>query len=160
MEMEGPNAYYSQSMYQHDGYNVSTTGYHGSQQPACVYARNVHNSGYGGQPMSVVEQELQAQQNPNSMNQLQQTMQLSPGSNEHMNNTTPAHIQNVHQMTPPHMVMAQPPPAHQSQNMHSPPPNSENLGQGGQNSQGNNLQFPWMKTTKSHAAQWKAQWPG
>ena len=137
------------------------TGYHGSQQPACVYARNVHKI-----PAMVDNQcrswskNFRLNRNPNSMNQLQQTMQLSPGSNEHMNNTTPAHIQNVHQMTPPHMVMAQPPPAHQSQNMHSPPPNSENLGQGGQNSQGNNLQFPWMKTTKSHAAQWKAQWPG
>lgn len=25
---------------------------------------------------------------------------------------------------------------------------------------GQNLQFPWMKTTKSHAHMWKANWPG
>ncbi|XP_025085619.1 LOW QUALITY PROTEIN: homeobox protein Hox-B3a-like [Pomacea canaliculata] len=30
---------------------------------------------------------------------------------------------------------------------------------GGQHQQ-QALQFPWMKTTKSHAHQWKAQWPG
>lgn len=158
MEMEGPNAYYSQSMYQHDSYNTATSVYHNSQQPACVYARNVHSAGYGGQPMSVVEQELQNQQGPNSIVQLQQNMQLSPGGHDQMNNTTPAHMQTNHQMTAPHLAMAQPPPAHQSQNLHSPSTNSE--GQGIQNNQGSTLQFPWMKTTKSHAAQWKAQWPG
>ena len=161
MEMEGPNAYYSQPMYQHEGFNTATSGYYGnSQQPACVYARNVHPSGYGGQSMSVVDQELHNQQMQNSMTHIQQNIQLSPGDPSQMNNTTPAHMQNTHQMTPPHLAMTQPPPAHQSQNLHSPSTNTGGQGQGQNNNQGSSLQFPWMKTTKSHAAQWKAQWPG
>ena len=67
----------------------------------------------------------------------------------------------------------QPPPAHQS----SPPgqqhqasrgeemrgkeeKTSPGIGEEGEEDPGPQLKFPWMKTTKSHAHQWKAGWAG
>ncbi|KAL8576456.1 hypothetical protein ACOMHN_049023 [Nucella lapillus] len=63
------------------------------------------------------------------------------------------------------VVLTQPPPAHSQQHsagmlagsgaLAACPAQGEDQAQ-----QQQRLQFPWMKTTKSHAHQWKAQWPG
>ena len=168
LQMEGPSAYYNQSMqYAHDAYNISSAGYQVNQRNACVYARNTANDGFGGQSMSVVEQGLQGLNNATGQlthnHGLQQGMPIGAAGSNHMSNTTPAHMQNVpsshHQMS--QLQMAQPPPAHQPQNTQPLSPEVEGATMhGGQKNQQSNLQFPWMKTTKSHAAQWKAQWPG
>lgn len=163
--MEGPSAYYNQGLpYGADGYNTSTTGYLYNQQPACVYARNTGNGGYGGQSMSVVEQGMQGV--PTNGGHMPHGLSQSPmqhmNSNVQMANTTPAHIQSPHQQMAAvvsHMQMATPPPAHQSQGSTPMSPDVDDNGIQ-QKNQNSNLQFPWMKTTKSHAAQWKAQWPG
>ncbi|KAH3839865.1 homeobox protein Hox-B7-A-like isoform X2 [Dreissena polymorpha] len=165
--MDGASAYYNQSLgYGGDVYNTSTSGYLHNQQPACVYARNNNNGGYGGQPMSVVEQGLHGLANGSGIH-LQHSHGLGQAPMQHMinsqasmANTTPAHMQNAHQMVG-QMQMATPPPAHQSQ---VSAPMSPDMDDGSMHnsdkSPNSNLQFPWMKTTKSHAAQWKAQWPG
>lgn len=64
-------------------------------------------------------------------------------------------------------VGVQPPPAH-SQPLGNQlptlgvvgPQSASTQDHGGGQHQQQALQFPWMKTTKSHAHQWKAQWPG
>lgn len=167
--MEGPSAYYNQGLpYGTDGYNTVSSGYLQHQQPACVYARNNGNGGYGGQPMSVVEQSMQGL--PNNGNHMPHGLSQSPMPHMNSNaqlqmaNTTPAHMQSPHQQMAAvvsHMQMATPPPAHQSQGSTPMSPDVEDTGiHNQQKNQNSNLQFPWMKTTKSHAAQWKAQWPG
>lgn len=171
--MEGPSAYYNQQMqYAHDNSYNTSTAYHSSQQPACVYARNTANGGYGGQPMSVVEQGLHglnqnAQQLSHSHGVQHQTLQhINTGTAQsQMANTTPAHMQSVqsghHQMGVSQMQLPSPPPAHQPQNTAQMSPDMDENGlHSPRKSPNSNLQFPWMKTTKSHAAQWKAQWPG
>ena len=184
--MEGTSAYYNQPMqYGHDNYNVASSAYPGSQQPACIYAsrnNNTNNSNnnagaYGGQSMSVVEQGLavlnQSSSHINHSHGIpQQALQhigsgvTGSGQNQMSpHNPTPAHMQNVasshHGMGVSPLQMPQPPPAHQPQNNQQLSPDGDGQAlHGGQKNQGQNLQFPWMKTTKSHAAQWKAQWPG
>ena len=168
LQMEGPSAYYNQGIpYGADGYNTSTTQYlYNNQQPACVYARNTGNGGYGGQNMSVVEQSMQGMANNGGHipHGLPQSPMQHMNSNQQvqMANTTPAHMQSPHQQMTAvvsHMQMTTPPPAHQSQGSTSMSPDVDESGVP-QKNQNSNLQFPWMKTTKSHAAQWKAQWPG
>ncbi|KAK3599482.1 hypothetical protein CHS0354_006605 [Potamilus streckersoni] len=170
--MDGSSAYYNQHMYPHETYtSVSpvTAGYPGSQPPACVYAQTInhHGGGYGGHNMAVVEGVLRGTDSPNSIPQHMQHHQQQgiPVTLGHgaMSNTTPAHMQNAHLTASSMTQVSQPPPAHQPQSVQI---NSQTGGvgsttQGGnnQNNQNNHLQFPWMKTTKSHAAQWKAQWP-
>lgn len=173
IQMEGPSAYYNQPMqYAHENSYSTSGAYHSSQQPTCVYARNTSNGGYGGQPMSVVEQGL------HGINQTSQQLSHNHGVQhqalQHMNtgvaqsqmaNTTPAHMQSVqsghHQLGVTQMQLATPPPAHQSQNTAQMSPDVDESGlHSPRKSPNSNLQFPWMKTTKSHAAQWKAQWPG
>jgi insulin promoter factor 1 len=154
-------AYYSQPMYQRDNY-VSVPGPYGTAQPppACIYQRN-SNLGYGGHPMQVVEQN-DSSNTVNHQMAPQQNLQTTQGTGHSpIANTTPAHMQNPMQMTPGIIpTVSQPPPAH-SQTM---PPSTTTSGNGNGNQSGGNsnqhLQFPWMKTTKSHAHQWKAQWPG
>lgn len=171
--MEGASAYYNQPMqYAHDSSYSSVSGAYHSSQPACVYARNTGNGGYGGQPMSVVEQGLHgisqnAQQISHNHGIQQQALQhMNPGAGQsQMANTTPAHMQSVqsahHPMAVPQMQLPTPPPAHQPQNTAQMSPDVDDSGlHSPQKSPNSNLQFPWMKTTKSHAAQWKAQWPG
>ncbi|XP_052796387.1 pancreas/duodenum homeobox protein 1-like isoform X2 [Mya arenaria] len=171
IQMEGTSAYYNQTLtYGGEGYNVSTTGYPMNQQPACVYARNNGVGGYGGQNMSVVEQGLQGLANNSNMHIQhaqglhQANMQhMSPSSQSSMANTTPAHMQSPHQQMAAGMgqiQMATPPPAHQPQVASPMSPGIEDSSvHNSEKNQSSNLQFPWMKTTKSHAAQWKAQWP-
>lgn len=159
-------AYYSQSMYQRDNYGItaSVPGPYGTAQPppACIYQRN-SNLGYGGHPMQVVEQNDSSNTVNHQMPQ-QQTLQTTQGTGQSpIANTTPAHMQNPMQLNPGIIAaVSQPPPAH-SQTM--PPSTTASNGNGngtptGGNSNQTHLQFPWMKTTKSHAHQWKAQWPG
>lgn len=169
IQMEGASAYYNQGI-PYDGYNTPISGsmYLHNQQPACVYARNNNNGGYGGQSMSVVEQSMQGiPNNGGHMHHgLSQTAMQHMNSNSQvqMANTTPAHMQSPHQQMAAvvsHMQMTTPPPAHQSQGSTSMSPDVDDSGvHSQQKGQSSNLQFPWMKTTKSHAAQWKAQWPG
>lgn len=168
--MEGAGAYYNQPMqYAHDNtYNTSSTAYHSAQHPACVYARDTGTAGYGGQAMSVVEQGLHglnqnALQLAHSHGVQQQPLQhMSAAAQAQLSNTTPAHVQNAHhQMAVSQIQMATPPPAHQPPNSAQMSPDVDDTGlQNPQKSPNASLQFPWMKTTKSHAAQWKAQWPG
>lgn len=168
LQMEGASAYYNQPMqYAHDNtYNTSSSAYLTAQQTACVYARNTANGGYGGQAMSVVEQGLHglnqnALQLAHSHGVQQQSLQhMSAG--DQLSNTTPAHVQGAHhQMAVSHIQMTTPPPAHQPPNSAQMSPDVDDSGlQSPQKSPNSSLQFPWMKTTKSHAAQWKAQWPG
>lgn len=173
LQMEGASAYYNQPMqYAHDNSYSAVSGAYHSSQPACVYARNTGNGGYGGQPMSVVEQGLHgisqnAQQISHNHGIQQQALQhMNPGvAQSQMANTTPAHMQSVqsahHPMAVPQMQLPTPPPAHQPQNTAQMSPDVDDGGlHSPQKSPNSNLQFPWMKTTKSHAAQWKAQWPG
>ncbi|XP_052674553.1 pancreas/duodenum homeobox protein 1-like [Crassostrea angulata] len=157
-------AYYSQSMYQRDNYGItaSVPGPYGASQPppACIYQRN-SNLGYGGHPMQVVEQN-DSSNTVNHQMASQQNLQTTQGTGHSpIANTTPAHMQNPMQITPGIIAtVSQPPPAH-SQTM--PPSTTTANGNGNQtggNSNQTHLQFPWMKTTKSHAHQWKAQWPG
>lgn len=175
--MEGASAYYNQSMaYGGDGYNVSTSGYLQNQQPACVYARNNGIGGYGGQNMSVVEQGLQGltgnggihlQHSHNhgghGLPQAGLQHMSQGGSQSPLANTTPAHMQSPHQQMAAavnQMQMTTPPPAHQTQVSTPMSPDVEDVNMHNTEKGNSNLQFPWMKTTKSHAAQWKAQWPG
>lgn len=167
--MDGHSSYYPQPppIYTRDnnygGGVTSTQGPfpNGQVPPACIYQRNVHSGGFGGKSMSVVEQELQNESLNGMSHPLSpQGLQQAPPGHAPIANTTPAHMQSAHQMSATSMVpdTQQPPPAHTQT-----PVSSTSGGQGGQSPGTNSqqpLQFPWMKTTKSHAHQWKAQWPG
>lgn len=88
---------------------------------------------------------------------------------------TPAHLPRVctsnnthldHPTLLPGLHSADPPPAHNHNIGHTTPPavitsevDTPHQQQQHQQQQ-QPLPFPWMKTTKSHAHQWKAQWPG
>ncbi|XP_046342546.1 pancreas/duodenum homeobox protein 1-like [Haliotis rufescens] len=152
--MEGHSTFYTQSLYSRDSYNtvptaVGTYPNTGHAPPACIYARNSPQGGYGGQAMAVVEQSHLQNDSPTGLpHQLQ-----SQGIQAPMNNPVPAHMPNSSIPSSPVSQPTQPPPAHSQ--AQGPTPQSAPSG-GGQNS----LQFPWMKTTKSHAHQWKAQWAG
>ena len=174
-------AYYpqqhQQSMYTtREGYGgggtIPAPYLNGQHPPACIYQRG-NNDGYGGHSMAVVEQGGHLVANSNANVPTQGVQAGVPGHNAAVANTTPAHMQSVnsHLMNNvPMSPVAQPPPAHS----HNPPsPVSSVTGHailGGAPTVGNNnnnnnnqqaqLQYPWMKTTKSHAHQWKAQWPG
>ncbi|OWF48945.1 pancreas/duodenum homeobox protein 1-like [Mizuhopecten yessoensis] len=171
--MEGHNAYYPQQMYTRDSYGVMVTipgTYPNTQPPACVYQRNSHDGSYGGQTMTVVESGLHGE-TPNNINhQLSpQGMPVNVQGHTQQTNPTPAHMHNSHLISSPSLQPSAslPPPAHTQT---APPPVSSMSGPGGDsspdsinnnnNQQQSQLQFPWMKTTKSHAHQWKAQWPG
>ncbi|XP_064608838.1 pancreas/duodenum homeobox protein 1-like [Liolophura sinensis] len=167
--MEGHATYYSQTLYPRESFSqvCSTTppaSYMGTAQPACIYAQrnslgsHSTNMGYGGQAMAVVEQQLLEDQQ--SVMSTQQNVNItgghrmpqgSPGAPLGMGSPSPAHIQPSPHNSPP---LQQPPPAH-SQSLGQPNGNSSLRPRSPQT-----LQFPWMKTTKSHAHQWKAQWPG
>lgn len=135
----------------------------------CVYANKALGLGYSGQPMSVVDH------------------QLAMGTEHHYDsmglanvNTTPAHLTHHnpvantlahfgaagHQVgcAQGHSPPVQPPPAHQIQHIGQAGSIAGNAGQGGGGKDGKEepakLHFPWMKTTKSHAHQWKANWAG
>ncbi|BFZ14988.1 hypothetical protein BsWGS_18027 [Bradybaena similaris] len=85
---------------------------------------------------------------------------------------TPAHVPRACTTNNPHLDhpallpglhSTDPPPAHNHNIGHTTPPaviTSEVDTPQQQQQQQQPLPFPWMKTTKSHAHQWKAQWPG
>lgn len=161
--MESHGGYYGQTgLYPREGYcsGSSVGGYHTPHHspPACIYARQSPQGGFGGQTMSVVEQcHLQSESASPLGHQLPSPpMQGPPGA---INNPVPAHMSGG-ALTPSGVASppAQPPPAHSQPLQPTSAPSSLSPG-GGQGSQAP-LQFPWMKTTKSHAHQWKAQWPG
>lgn len=171
--MDGHNSYYPQQMYSRDNYGVMVTipgTYSTTQPPACVYQRNSHDGSYGGQTMTVVESGMQGETANNINHQLSpQGIPVNVQGHTQQANTTPAHMQNSHLINSPPLqpTASVPPPAH-TQTSQSPVSSSIN-GPGGDSSpdsinnnsqQQAQLQFPWMKTTKSHAHQWKAQWPG
>ena len=171
MRMEGHSAYYHQQMYPRDGYGGGAP-IPGAYQhpPACIYQHNTSDHGnYGGQAMQVVDQSV-LNESPNTYSHQMSSHGLSNGptpGHAPIANTTPAHMQNSHQLSgaPVMPQVTQPPPAHSQQPPATPQVSSAsgNGGNGQQttgNGSTNHLQFPWMKTTKSHAHQWKAQWPG
>ncbi len=141
-------------------------------------------AGYGnGQSMSVVEQYFPADGavgagglNAHSFTlaaaaalQSQQGHQGHPSHHlqSHLNGTS-----HLGQALSPHGLRGlggdrQPPPAHTQHHLqHSRHPDGKiSPGSSGSRSPGsagsqNTLHFPWMKTTKSHAHQWKANWSG
>ena len=118
-------------------------------QSTCVYGKSPVPGGYGAQPMSVVDRQMLAAA-PESASPLQQFSSLA-GLAGH----NPAHIgQNSGEDS---LNPGQPPPAHQN---HGKSEGGKGRGRQDGNSLSNSLHFPWMKTTKSHAHQWKAHWPG
>lgn len=162
--MAGHTAYYNANIYSGDTYN--NLAFQDNQQSACIYAQNSPQGAFGGHTMTVVEQGLSNNDSPNGIShQLSHRGMPSPPTHGPMQNTTPAHVSTTHVnlnnlngITP----GSQPPPAHAHSSMPVGQPAAATQGQLGQNhtQQNSNLQFPWMKTTKSHAHQWKAQWPG
>nr|APD15707.1 homeobox parahox xlox [Nucula tumidula] len=164
--MDGHNTNYYPHMYPRDNYGTVSTipgNFPNNQQPACVYARNSPPDGYGGQAMAVVEQAYQMQnESPNNISHQMPQQGLPPPCPGGMSNTTPAHMQNAHLSATTMPQATQPPPAH-SQPVQATSATTGGNGAPGTGNSGNqqtHLQFPWMKTTKSHAHQWKAQWPG
>ena len=175
-----------QGMYTHRNY--SQAQYHAYGQTSCAYGgKPVSPMGYGSeQTMSVVDQ--YGLHNPGdtpgsaaglsahsftlaAAAALQGHQAAQHPSHHHL----PAHHLNgsalaqtfTHQQLRSHLTESQPPPAHnQNHLLHqtrrpdgklSPATNgSRSPVNGNQNS----LHFPWMKTTKSHAHQWKAGWSG
>ncbi|XP_077984429.1 uncharacterized protein LOC144439054 [Glandiceps talaboti] len=141
--MDNSNPFYTSTMYPKDQYVPPpvTAGYN-TGLPACVYAAKpqVQHS-YSGQTMAVVEQHQrmehtlnvnEARQLPQQLHQVQQvTVSAAPP-----NSSLPT-------MTHPQQVV-----------------HSGNQMTGIDTARNQNLPFPWMKTTKSHAHMWKAQWPG
>ncbi|CAH1777820.1 unnamed protein product [Owenia fusiformis] len=161
--MDGSNPYCSQGMYGRDSYGGHTQQSMGPYNlPACVYDTNKQTSiglDYTSQHGMAMVDHMVEQPMVNSIPAHSLQPQPTPA---HMQHGVNMNISNLNTNVPqqqshPTSVPLQPPPAHQSQK----PSNSN----GGNSSSSNNnnekpLQFPWMKTTKSHARQWKAQWPG
>ncbi|XP_041357733.1 pancreas/duodenum homeobox protein 1-like [Gigantopelta aegis] len=168
--MDGHGTFYSQPVYQRETYSSgpgdgSFPTLH-QAPPACIYACTTSDqSGYGGQTMAVVEQSLLQTESPNSLSH-----QMSPPSHGpthgQLASPVPAHVQKTpvtinSTLASPISPQIQPPPAHSQSMTHGQRQGC--LSPTGSNSQSGSptsLQFPWMKTTKSHAHQWKAQWPG
>ena len=88
-------------------------------------------------------------------------------------NTTPAHLPQQHQQQQQYIAAQQqtpqPPPAHQQPAAQDTTGRLSGSGSEGRGGRGKDdkedgdkpkLHFPWMKTTKSHAHQWQANWPG
>lgn len=176
-----------QGMYTHRDY--SQAQYHSYGQPSCAYGGKSGSMGYNtGQSMSVVEQYgLPAHADtPASAAGLSahsftlaaaaalqghQATQHPPHhhhhhhlQSHHLNGSalaqtfTPQHLRN-------HLAERQPPPAHNQNQLllhqsrrSDGKPGSD--GRGAVNGSQKTLHFPWMKTTKSHAHQWKAGWSG
>ena len=170
-------------MYTHRDY--SQTQYHTYGQASCAYSGK--SVGYNtGQTMSVVDQYglpthtdvpgsagglsahsftlaaaaalqgHQAAQHPSHHH-------LQP---HHLNGSTLAQTF-THQQLRSHLAERQPPPAHnQTHHLHQTRRSDGKLSPGTSGSRSpvngnqNTLHFPWMKTTKSHAHQWKAGWSG
>ncbi|KAK0062268.1 IPF1 [Biomphalaria pfeifferi] len=242
--MDGHARFYPAFMYPREfGGSVDGSGHHShalisGQPPACYYAYAQEHGGYGGQAMSVVEQEQHQQQldsvhptfasnhqqhsgmghhqsrcysrgldgshsasgrlhHPCSHGSIQQAHHHSPSQHipgahlQHPSNVEPGPHEAAHKGVPASIdpISATPAPAHHSSasvmpgphldhhglamHMNDPPPaHSQNacpisptaslsdsdIHHQHQHSQ--TLPFPWMKTTKSHAHQWKAHWPG
>lgn len=156
--MDGHSTYYTQPMFTTEGYGPAGP-YPGNQSSTCAYQRHNLQGPYGGQTMTVVDEAFHNESQNGISHQLPlASMQNMPQRHTQVANTTPAHMQNAHQLNSSSLQqVTKPPPAH-SQNVSTRSP-TESSPTGGGNSQ-DNLQFPWMKTTKSHAHQWKAQWPG
>lgn len=154
--MDGHSTYYTQPMFTTDNYGPPGT-YPVNQSSTCAYQRHNLQGPYGGQTMTVVDEAFHNESQNGITHQLPLVgMQNMPQRHSQVANTTPAHMQNAHQLNSSSLQVSKPPPAH-SQNVSTTAPTGAS--QTGSNNQ-DNLQFPWMKTTKSHAHQWKAQWPG
>lgn len=152
--MDGHSTYYTQPMFTAENYGPPVS-YPGNQNSTCAYQRHNLQGPYGGQTMTVVDEAFHNESQNGISHQIQLGMQNMPQRHAPPN-TTPAHMQNAHQLNSSPLQVSKPPPAH-SQNVSSSVSSGGNhTGSNGQD----NLQFPWMKTTKSHAHQWKAQWPG
>ncbi|XP_013412596.1 pancreas/duodenum homeobox protein 1 isoform X2 [Lingula anatina] len=159
--MDGQH-FFNQAIYQREanyGVPVSSTAV-GSYSTlggptACIYAAKPasinQGGGYGGQAMTVVDHGIQQDILAQSLS----PQALGGG----LPSPIPAHIQQSQLVAV--SPQSQPPPAH-SQTQLSPASTPSSTGVGSTHTPTTQpaLQFPWMKTTKSHAAQWKAQWPG
>ncbi|KAK6172534.1 hypothetical protein SNE40_016169 [Patella caerulea] len=152
--MDTHGTFFGQAMYPRESYSTAGMMPFANQQSACVYARNCSQGVFGGHAMAVVEQcLLPPEESTNGVTSSQISPEISnnpqhggsPGSQNPHHNPIPAHIQTPVISAP--VAMDVPPPAHTQ---------SHRIG----GHDRDHLQFPWMKTTKSHAHQWKAQWPG
>nr|AAR07644.1 transcription factor Lox2 [Ptychodera flava] len=141
--MESSNPYFSSPIYPKEQYVAAQgTVNYGTGLPACVYDTKPHiQHTYGGQTMAVVEQHQRMEhggggetcQLPQQMHQVPQVAVSSATPTNSMASMT-HHTQQV---------------VHAGSQMNSVDPQRNQ-----------NLPYPWMKTTKSHAHMWKAQWPG
>ena len=170
-----------QGMYTHRDY--SQAQYHAYGQASCAYSGKP--LGYNtGQSMSVVDQYglpthadnpgtaggLSAHSFTLAAAALQGHQAAQHSSHHHLQ---PHHLNGTslaqtftHQHLRNHLAERQPPPAH---NQNHPLHQSRSEGKLSPGTNGNrspvngnqnSLHFPWMKTTKSHAHQWKAGWSG
>ena len=144
--MEGQ--YYPASMY---GREYAQFGGMTYQHPSCVYGSKTPLGSYGAQTMNVVDQScLGLPGDPNAA-----ALGLNVSLHGASSPMTPHHYVSAHHyVTHPHTGLharahPAPPPAHQHNDL-----------QKDKTPQRPPLHFPWMKTTKSHAHQWKANWPG
>ncbi len=173
--MEGQ--YYTHGAVYGRDYPVASVGSY-PQHSNCIYGgkpATMTPGHYGGQTMSVVDQQGLG---PGDMVSLHPQLSVAiphPGANTH----TPGQIHHPHAHPHPHMPHhltptplqphhqfhpsptrpghhPQPPPAHS----HHPDVHTKQEGKSSSSGSPNRLHFPWMKTTKSHAHQWKANWPG
>nr|BAH96557.1 homeodomain transcription factor [Balanoglossus simodensis] len=147
--MDSTNPYYTAAMYPKEQY-VTAQGAvnYNTGLPACVYATKPQiQHTYGGQTMAVVEQ-----------HQRLEHAVASGGESCQL----PQQLHQVGQVAP---VSAASPANSLASMTHQQQVNHHHDGGGGQmnsvdQQRSPNLPFPWMKTTKSHAHMWKAQWPG
>ena len=157
--MDDSGQYFSSGLYPSRGdylaCSVPGNPPYGSQS-TCVYGKSPVPGAYGAQPMSVVDRQMLATAPEASSAPLPPFTSSLSG----LTNNNPAHI-SPNQTGPADQL---------HQNSNQPPPAHQNHGKGGEGGKGrsrsegsassNALHFPWMKTTKSHAHQWKAHWPG
>nr|AAR07643.1 transcription factor Lox1 [Ptychodera flava] len=139
--MDSSNPYYATPMYPKEQY-VAAQGAvnYNAGLPACVYATKPQiQHTYGGQTMAVVEQHQRVEHASGDTCQIPQ--QLHQIAQVAVSTATPSN--SMASMT------------HQQQVTHAGNPMNNVDPQRNQN-----LPYPWMKTTKSHAHMWKAQWPG
>ena len=186
--MEGPGQFYTQSMYGRDYTQFSALSGYGQQHSTCVYgSKSQVPAGYGAQTMTVVEHGLGGMVTgerpaadgggtalPPHLSSVSVTLAASHAhSHAHSHGlgggaAHPAHLGLPHTQLQAHHVPLQqqqpqshPPAAHHQQQTH-------NIRHDNKNSSSSSstpttqptLHFPWMKTTKSHAHQWKANWSG
>lgn len=150
--MDSHVQFYSQPVYSRETFDVvsSMGAISGNPPAACYYAHNTQQGNYGGHTMAVVEDQLQ-RDSPDDFRQ--------PVSQNIPSPSQPGAPPRAHQRK----VEVQNSQGQGASRLGDPRSSPRGHGDDEDSTKRDSppaLQFPWMKTTKSHAHLWKAQWPG